>query len=88
MQLPQTACLALSHAVLAPLPRVSALLLVVAALAQRMQLPQTACLALSGPLEVPETGGGRAWFTAFDDEWELIQVGVCTHACVCIRVVA
>jgi hypothetical protein len=45
-----------------------------AALAQRMQLPQTACLALSGPLVVPETGGGRAWFTAFDDKWELIQV--------------
>ncbi|WIA35235.1 hypothetical protein OEZ86_003697 [Tetradesmus obliquus] len=43
------------------------------ALAQRMQLPQTACLALSGPLEVPETRGGRAWFRAFDDDWELIQ---------------
>jgi hypothetical protein len=51
-----------------------------AALAQRMQLPQTACLALSGPLEVPETGGGRAWFNAFNDDWELIQVGVCTLA--------
>ncbi|KAF6264330.1 Alpha/Beta hydrolase protein [Scenedesmus sp. NREL 46B-D3] len=44
-----------------------------AALARRIQLPQTACLALSGPLEVPETGGGRAWFRAYDDDWELIQ---------------
>jgi len=47
-----------------------------AALAQRMALPQTACLALSGPLEVPETDGGHAWFTAFDDFGELIQVRV------------
>jgi hypothetical protein len=39
-----------------------------------MQLPQTACLALSGPLDVPESAGGRGWFTAFDDDWELIQV--------------
>jgi hypothetical protein len=44
------------------------------ALAQRMGLPQTACLALSGPLPVPETDGGRAWFTMFDDDGELIQV--------------
>lgn len=44
------------------------------ALAQRMALPQTACLALSGPLEVPETDGGHAWFTAFDDFGELIQL--------------
>jgi hypothetical protein len=54
-----------------------------------MQLPQTACLALSGALEVPETGGGRAWFTAFDDDWELIQVGVPygMHPCsVCVHV--
>jgi hypothetical protein len=39
-----------------------------------MALPQTACLALSGPLLVPETEGGRAWFTMFDDFGELIQV--------------
>lgn len=37
-----------------------------AAFAQRLQLPQTATLALAGPLEVPETGGGRAWYEAFD----------------------
>lgn len=35
---------------------------------------QTACLALSGPLPVPETDGGRAWYTAFDEDWEPIQV--------------
>jgi predicted esterase len=52
----------------------STALLYATALAQRMQLPQTACLSLSGPLEVPETDGGRAWFRAFDDNWELIQV--------------
>ena len=46
-----------------------------AALARRMALPQTAVLALAGPLEVPETGGGRAWLQAFDDDFELIQVG-------------
>ena len=45
-----------------------------AALAKSMALPQTASLALPGPLTVPETGGGRAWFQAFDDDWELIQV--------------
>ena len=43
-----------------------------AALARHMALPATACLALAGPIEVPETGGGRAWFEAFDDNWELI----------------
>lgn len=47
------------------------------ALAQRMSLPQTACLALSGPLSVPESDGGRAWLTAFDEDGELIQVCVC-----------
>lgn len=45
-----------------------------ARLAQQLALPQTASMALPGPLVVPETGGGRAWLTAFDDEWELIQV--------------
>ena len=45
-----------------------------AALARRMQLPSTAALVLAGPLEVPETDGGRAWHEAFDEEWELIQV--------------
>lgn len=45
-----------------------------AALAARMALPQTATLALAGPMEVPETDGGRAWFQAFDEEWELIEV--------------
>lgn len=45
-----------------------------AALAQRMALPQTACLALSGRLPVPETDGGRMWYTTFEDDGELIQV--------------
>ena len=45
-----------------------------AALARRMALPQTASLALSGPLIIPETDGGRAWFTTYDEDWELIQV--------------
>ncbi|GAX76125.1 hypothetical protein CEUSTIGMA_g3568.t1 [Chlamydomonas eustigma] len=44
-----------------------------AALARRMALPQTATLALAGLLEVPESGGGRAWFEAFDEEYERIQ---------------
>ncbi|KAF8060498.1 histidine--tRNA ligase [Scenedesmus sp. PABB004] len=43
------------------------------ALARRMALPQTACLALSGPLRVPETHGGRAWFESFEADGELIQ---------------
>jgi hypothetical protein len=43
-----------------------------ARLAKQMALPRTACLALGGPLAVPFAG--RAWFTAFDDEGELIQV--------------
>ena len=45
-----------------------------AALAKRMALPQTATLALAGPIEVPESNGGRAWLQAFDDDFELIQV--------------
>ena len=39
-----------------------------------MQLPQTASLALAGPLEVPETNGGRAWLQVFDDDYDFIQV--------------
>ncbi|KAK3280976.1 hypothetical protein CYMTET_11208, partial [Cymbomonas tetramitiformis] len=42
-------------------------------LAKKMKLPQTATLAISGPLEIPMTDGGRAWYTAFDDDFELIQ---------------
>eukprot|EP00798_Chlamydomonas_sp_ICE-L_P015722 gene15722-21842_t len=38
-----------------------------------MALPNTASLALAGPIEVPETDGGRSWFISFDDDWELIQ---------------
>jgi hypothetical protein len=45
-----------------------------ARLAQQLALPQTASLALPGPAEVPETDGGRAWHTAFDGDWELLQV--------------
>ncbi len=45
-----------------------------AALAKQMALPQTACIVVAGPLSIPETDGGRAWFKAFDDQWELIQV--------------
>lgn len=45
-----------------------------AALAKQMALPQTACLALSGRLEVPETDGGRMWYTTFEEDGELIQV--------------
>jgi predicted esterase len=60
-----------------------------AKLAQQLALPQTASLALPGPLPVPETGGGRAWMTAFDDDWELIQVsypgrGLSAGACCCL----
>jgi len=45
-----------------------------AALAMRLALPQTAYLVLPGPLSVPETQGGRAWFEAHDEEtWEEIQ---------------
>ena len=39
-----------------------------------MALPQTASLALSGPLPLPGLLKGRAWFTAFDDRGELLQV--------------
>ncbi|KAK3283376.1 hypothetical protein CYMTET_8924 [Cymbomonas tetramitiformis] len=42
-------------------------------LAKKMKLPQTATLAISGPLEIPMTDGGRAWYTTFDDDFELIQ---------------
>jgi len=46
-----------------------------ARLGSTLNLPQTAILALAGPLVVPETDGGRAWFTAFDEQsWDLIQV--------------
>jgi hypothetical protein len=41
-----------------------------------MALPQTATLALAGPLAVPEVDGGRAWFPAFEDSGELIQVSL------------
>jgi hypothetical protein len=53
---------------------VSAAVVLAAALAQRMALPQTACLALSGRLPVPETDGGRMWYTTFEDDGEFIQV--------------
>lgn len=43
-----------------------------ARLVQRMALPQTACLALGGPLAVPFAG--RAWFPAFDEDGDLIEV--------------
>jgi hypothetical protein len=43
-----------------------------AALARHMALPHTASLALAGPIEVPLTGGGRAWVRSFDDSFELI----------------
>jgi hypothetical protein len=33
-----------------------------------MALPATAALALDGPLEVPYSDGGRAWFAAFEDD--------------------
>jgi predicted esterase len=46
-----------------------------ARLARQLALPQTATLALPGPLEVPGTEGGRAWHAAFEEDWELIQVG-------------
>eukprot|EP00879_Flechtneria_rotunda_P025739 GHRR01027378.1.p1 GENE.GHRR01027378.1~~GHRR01027378.1.p1 ORF type:complete len:149 (+),score=50.62 GHRR01027378.1:423-869(+) len=54
------------------------------ALAKRMVLPHTACLALSGPLRVPETNGGRAWYKAIDQHTgELIQVSLMSefHNC-------
>jgi pimeloyl-ACP methyl ester carboxylesterase len=37
-----------------------------------MALPQTTALALAGRLEIPMSDGGRAWFTAFDEEFNLI----------------
>lgn len=44
-------------------------------LAEQMELPQTATLAVSGPIVFPEelVDDGRAWFTAFDENWNLIQ---------------
>ncbi|GAQ84429.1 hypothetical protein KFL_001880220 [Klebsormidium nitens] len=42
-------------------------------LGKRMNLPQTSILALSGPIQIPETDGGRAWFTSFDENWDLIE---------------
>ena len=42
-----------------------------------MALPQTACLALGGPLAVPFAG--RAWFPAFDDDGDLIEVLIATR---------
>lgn len=44
-----------------------------AALGKRISLPQTSTLSLSGPIHIPETNGGRAWFTSFDENWELIK---------------
>eukprot|EP00897_Mesotaenium_endlicherianum_P011000 jgi/Mesen1/9929/ME000070S09215 len=43
-----------------------------AQLARQMALLQTATLALSGPLAIPETDGGRAWFKSHDENWDLI----------------
>jgi predicted esterase len=43
------------------------------ALAKHMALPQTTAVAPGGPQLIPETGGGRAWFTSFDDTWHPIQ---------------
>lgn len=43
-------------------------------LGQKMELPQTAVMAISGPIVFPEEIiHGRAWFVAFDEDWELIQ---------------
>mmetsp|Transcript_33183 Transcript_33183/g.63708 ORF Transcript_33183/g.63708 Transcript_33183/m.63708 type:complete len:454 (+) Transcript_33183:394-1755(+) len=44
-----------------------------ATMARTLQLPHTAALALQGPLLIPETDGGSAWFRVFDDDWELIE---------------
>ena len=43
-----------------------------AAFARKLALPQTAVLALEGPLEVPYSDGGRAWFSAFEHNGTLI----------------
>lgn len=38
-----------------------------------MALPQTAILAISGPIKFPdEILSGRAWFTSFDEDWNLL----------------
>ncbi|KAK9819687.1 hypothetical protein WJX72_001109 [[Myrmecia] bisecta] len=42
-------------------------------LTKTMVLPQTASLAVAGPMEIPETGGGSAWITCYDEEWDEIQ---------------
>ena len=44
-------------------------------LATRMTLPQTCFLSLAGPLHIPllEDEGGRSWFEAFDDDYNLIE---------------
>lgn len=42
-------------------------------LANQMKLPQTCCVALAGPLQIPLLDEGRAWFEAFDEEFNLIQ---------------
>mmetsp|Transcript_17593 Transcript_17593/g.38367 ORF Transcript_17593/g.38367 Transcript_17593/m.38367 type:complete len:487 (-) Transcript_17593:208-1668(-) len=44
-----------------------------AELARRMNLPDTLVVAMAGPLSIPESDGGRAWFDIFDDEWDLIE---------------
>jgi hypothetical protein len=46
-----------------------------AALGKRISLPQTSTLSLSGPIHIPETNGGRAWFISLDENWELIKPG-------------
>mmetsp|Transcript_3504 Transcript_3504/g.10151 ORF Transcript_3504/g.10151 Transcript_3504/m.10151 type:complete len:576 (-) Transcript_3504:253-1980(-) len=51
-----------------------------AMLAARMALPQTATLALAGPVTVPETDGGRAWFEAFDEFGNLLEATASGHA--------
>lgn len=45
-----------------------------ARMARQMALPQAAALALGGPQAVPFTEG-RTWYTVFDDQFDLIQVG-------------
>ncbi|KAJ9514664.1 hypothetical protein QJQ45_028375 [Haematococcus lacustris] len=46
-----------------------------AGLAAKLALPQTASLTLGGPLEVPESDGGRAWVVTHKEEgWEPTQL--------------
>lgn len=43
-------------------------------LAVQMKLPQTSTLSLAGPLDIPLLeDGGKAWFQAFDEEFNLIK---------------